>query len=287
MAYTFSLIRFVPDPGRGEFVNIGAVAGDDETGDWAVRWISNYQRARALDPGGLLPAAKAFTGELDERVLALERLPVGDEPFSEAVLERLAADMGNIVQLSDPAPLVADSAEAALDLVFDRLIVDPSRTTFRFRKKHQAQAAARRAYQAHDVPPEAITAQPTVVSGVYDFKFDFAVHNGRAVQLVQCWSFELPNQVELADQVKAWAWMVHELREDGGRLPLDEGETEVPRELDISCVYIPPRDADSPAWDEAEAAFGELNVVGVAFDHADQVGAEAARRLAASDAAPA
>ncbi len=280
MAYTFSLIRFVPDPARGEFVNIGAVAGDDETGDWAIRWISNYQRARALDLQDLLPAAKAFTGELDERVIELERLPVTGEPFSSETLQRLAIDMNNIVQVSDPAPVVAESAESALDLVFDRLVVDPARTTFRFRKKHQAQAATRRAYQAHDVPPDAIKAQKTVTSKVYDFKFDFAVHNGSTVQLVHCWSFELPNQAELAEQIKAWAWMVHALRDGGGQLALDDAEIEVPSGLDIESVYIPPREVGSAAWEEAQAAFEELAITGTPSDRADRVGAEAARLLA-------
>lgn len=279
MPYSFSLIRFVPDAARSEFVNIGAVAGDDDTGDWAVRWISNYQRARALDLNGLLPAAKAFTGELDERVVEIDRLPTDEEPFSTAVLQRLAEEMNNIVQVTVPAPVVADSAEAALDLIFDRLIVDPARTRFRFRKKHQAQAAARRAYRAHEVPVEAIKTQTNVVAKAYDFKFDFAVHNGSAVQLVQCWSFELPNQAELAEQIKAWAWMVHALRDQGGELVLGDSSVPVPRELDIECVYIPPRNGDSPAWEEASAAFSELTVAGVPSDQADQVGAEAARLL--------
>src|SRR4051794_13508183 len=101
MPYTFSLIRFVPDPGRGEFVNIGALAGDEESADWAVRWISNYQRASALDSGDLLPAAKAFTGVLDETIADLERPTLdGREPFSRAMLESLAIEMNNLVQVS-------------------------------------------------------------------------------------------------------------------------------------------------------------------------------------------
>lgn len=38
-----------------------------------------------------------------------------------------------------------------------------------------------------------------MTSGAYDGMFDFAVFNGRAVQLVQCWSFQLPNQADLAE----------------------------------------------------------------------------------------
>ena len=85
MSYKFSLIRFVPDPARGEFVNIGAIAGDEESEDWDVRWISNYTRARALDSAGLLSAAKAFTAKLDERVADLPSPNAGTRSTDDGV----------------------------------------------------------------------------------------------------------------------------------------------------------------------------------------------------------
>jgi Protein of unknown function (DUF3037) len=278
MPYRFSLVRFVPDPARGEYVNIGAIAGDEDNEDWGVRWISNYARARALDARGLLPAAKAFTATLDERLADLEPRSLDSELPTVAWLEGLACDMNNVIQISEPAPVVAESAEAALDLVFERLLVDPARATYRFRKKHQAQAAARKSYRSHHVPDTAVKARARVKSRAYDFEFDFVVHNGQAVQLVQCWSFELPNQAELTEQVKAWAWMAHEIRGNGGRLA-SEGGLNVPGDLDIAVVYIPPREAGDAAFGEAQSAFIELDVTAAEFDDAGDVGANAAQRL--------
>lgn len=281
MTYHFALIRFVPDSARGEFVNIGAIAGDDDAGDWAVRWISNFARAKALDSPGYLPTAKAFTALLDERFgEELDELS-GDVPTADW-LGSLAVEMNNVVQITDLAPVVADSAEAALDLVFDRLVVDPARTRFRFQKKNVAQAATRRAYRAHKIAAAAIIIRPRVVSGPWDFQFDFGVHNGRAVQLAQCWSFELPNQSELREQVKAWAWMVHEVRRSGGELVGDESFG-VPSDLDVAAIYVPPRGGtDSPAFKEARSAFNELDVTAAPFDGADLVGESAAQRLSSS-----
>ena len=228
----------------------------------------------------MLGAAKAFTATLDEKVADLDRPTFDADPPTTAWLGRLAADMNNIVQVSDPVPVVADSAEAALDLVFDRLLVDPARMTYRFRRKHQAQAAARQAYRASKVPDSAVKARAHVQSGAYDFEFDFVVHNGKAVQLVQCWSFELPNQAELMEQVKAWAWMAHAIRGDGGALT-GEG-LDVPRDLDIAAIYIPPGEAGDAAYQEAQSAFAELAVNAVEFGQARQVGEAAAGRLALS-----
>ena len=75
MQYIFSLLRFVSDPARGEFVNIGALAGDDDAGDWDFRLIQNLKRAKALDHGGRLSAALRFVDVVEERVSALEQLP--------------------------------------------------------------------------------------------------------------------------------------------------------------------------------------------------------------------
>lgn len=285
MSFQFSLIRFVPDPARGEFVNIGAIAGSDDAGEWELRLVSNLSRAKALDDRGVLSRAFAYAAALEDNIAAHDRLPETDgaEPISSEFLRRRAAEMHNIVQFSPPAPVVADSAEAALDLIFDQSVLDAARKRFPFEKKHRAQGAARRAYQAHDVPAEAVRERAPVRSGVFDGAFDFAVHNGRTVQLVQCWSFQLPNQADLAEQVKAWSWLVHELRQAGGALATSDRDVEVPADLDIFAIAIPPASGtESPAYQEAQAAFAENGVIELLPDEADRIGEQAAQALSAA-----
>jgi hypothetical protein len=282
MSYQFSLIRFVPDPARGEFVNIGAVAGDPEDRDWDIRFISDYRRAQALDSDGRLPAAIAFATSLGGRVDALEQLPEsGPAPISHESLRQMAEEMQNLVQLTPPAPVVADSAELALDLVFDQMVVDPTRQRYRFKKKHPAQRSTREAYRAHGVPFDAIEQAAKISSGAYGDTFDFAVHNGHAVQLVQCWSFQLPNQDDLAERVKAWSWVVHELRQRGGLVRTGRGELEVPSDTEIAAVSIPPAEGShAPAFAEAREAFRENGVRELTLEDADAVGEAAAELLA-------
>jgi hypothetical protein len=271
----------VPDPARGEFINLGAIAGDDASQDWALRQISNLKRAHAIDNRGTLPAALEFLGRLEERLPAEdEEAPVGEMSVEE--LTRLSEEMNNIVQFSTPTPIVADTVEVALDLIFEELVLDPAATRFRFEKKHRAIGATRNAYHAHDIPETAIKERVQVVAGHFHGNFDFAVHNGRAVQLVQCWSFQLPNQEALAEQVKSWAWVVRELREQGGRLRADSLDITAPDTLDVAAVYIPPIVGKSAeAFAEACAAFEELGVEPLTPDAADILGVRAAAALAA------
>jgi hypothetical protein len=55
---------------------------------------------------------------------------------------------------------------------------------------------------------------------------------------MQCWSFQLPNQAELAEQVKAWAWVVRGLRKQGGSLQLGEREIAVPAGTDVEIASV-------------------------------------------------
>jgi hypothetical protein len=279
VAYFYSTVRFVPDPARGEFINLGAIVGDDESQDWALRQISNLSRARAIDNGGILPAALEFIGRLEDR------LPDEDEdaPASDMSVERLiqlSIEMNNIVQFSRPAPVVASTAEAALDLIFEELVLDPASTQFRFEKKHRAVGATRGAYRTHEIPDNAIKERVQVVAGSFRGSFDFAVHNGRAVQLVQCWSFQLPNQAHLAEQVKAWAWVVRELRTHGGRVQADTLNIEASKNLDVASVFIPPVSGQPTiAFEEARAAFQELKVEPHTPETVDALGVRVAAAL--------
>jgi hypothetical protein len=282
MTYRYSIIRFVPDPARAEAVNLGLLAGDEETGDWDLRVVSNFKRARAIDTIGALPGALAFIGELEGYVddMSLD----GVTTFTTDALTRLSIDMRNIVQLTPPAPVVAKSAEEAIDVLFDELLVDPAARRFRFAKKNEAVGSTRRAYRDAHLPPAAVAERVVVHAGPYEQPFDFVVHNGDVVQLVQCWSFQLPNQDDLAQQVKAWAWAVREIRE--GKDPATGGDDLVIRDgadVDVAAVVIEPRNDDPrAAWDEAVAAFDEVHARAVPPDEANKVAKAAAARLHAA-----
>jgi hypothetical protein len=74
--YVYSLVRCVPDPQTGEFVNVGAIAGDPETGDWSLRQVSNESRVRRLAGSSQLEAVHRFLTtvgiQIDEAVAQLD-----------------------------------------------------------------------------------------------------------------------------------------------------------------------------------------------------------------------
>ena len=68
MRYVYSVVRYVPNPASGEFVNVGAIAGNDETGDWSLRTAGSRRRARLFGPLESLNAVDAFMNDIGSRI---------------------------------------------------------------------------------------------------------------------------------------------------------------------------------------------------------------------------
>ncbi|MEU9885062.1 DUF3037 domain-containing protein [Sphaerisporangium sp. NPDC051011] len=126
--YIYSIVRCLPDPRTGEFVNVGAIAGDPTTGDWAVRRLGNTERIKRFAPPAAIDVTDRFLVRLSSEIAeAREMLEAeGSHPFADDWLLSLHHDHRNIVQLSPPASIVAGHAEAALDVIFNRMIIDPA-----------------------------------------------------------------------------------------------------------------------------------------------------------------
>ena len=284
MRFVYSLIRFVPDPARGEFINVGALVGSEESSEWEIRQIENPVRARALGEPRALDAVWSFIdrigNQIDEYQAGLESLFDPAIELSESWLEELHRDHQNVVQLSAPAPMLAATADEALERVFDLMVIDPAQRRYKFRKKNEAIAAVRRAYKALSLRQnQDLRERVTLSTRHHHERFDFAITNGHVLQLTQAWSFQVPDQDSLSEQIKAWGWTVNEARGGGGEIALRDGTTfQVASDVDVEVVYVPPEPGhESRALDEARNVFDSLQIIAVPLDRADQ---DAARALA-------
>lgn len=123
--YIYSIVRCLPDPRTGEFMNVGAIAGDPLTGDWAIRQLSNTDRVRKFAGASALGAASDFIFNVGSEIdLNRQALDDGSDLLGEDWLARLHHDHRNVVQLSPPAPLIAQSAAQALEVIFNHMIID-------------------------------------------------------------------------------------------------------------------------------------------------------------------
>jgi hypothetical protein len=290
MRYVYSVVRFVPDPARGEFINVGAIVGSDDAGEWDLRQVENMTRARHLDDRSALPGAMQFLNEIGKQVDTFWDDTVEElddavpTPLSESWLANLAAGMRNIVQLSAPIPITAVDLDEAMALVFDELVVDPLSAGLDYRRRTRAQFALRNAYVDARLKKGTTFFEkvPLRAEGVSE-RLDFVVANGKPVQLAQAWSFELPKQPELARRIRAWGWTISKLRKNGGSLAIDgRPSIEIPADIDLEVVYVPPAQEleKESAFTEAQIVFNDVGATFVPIDEAKQVGERAADLLA-------
>ena len=106
MRFDYSVIRFVPDTTRGEYLNLGVIVTGGNR--WSLRRVEiQDRRAKALHAGKtLLPAANEAVDHIEHRLSA-----AGGPPAEW--LNTLMDRHRSIVQFSPPAPLNAGSIEDA------------------------------------------------------------------------------------------------------------------------------------------------------------------------------
>ena len=287
MRFVYSLIRFVPDPAKGEFVNVGAIVGSELSSEWQIRQVSNPARARALDDERSLDLVWAFCNrvgaDIDRFEDSIYRLFDSEVELSEDWLENLHTQHRNIVQLSPPSPMVADSADEALDRLFSQMILDPTRHRQSTVTKHVVLAAMRRAYGSCGIRKNrGFVERARLSASDHSIPVDFAVVNGQVLQLVQTWSFQSADQQSLAQQVRSWGWVVHRTRKQGAQLDASGVEgRDVDPDIAIRAVYVPPApDGNADAYRGALDVFKETAIEHRPINQVKDVAEEARRLLA-------
>ncbi len=265
MRYSYSTIRFVPDPARGEFVNLGLIVGSDETGEWRIETVQNRSRARKLEEGSKsLPSVVAELEKIEAQLeLALESDYSNALSFeiSENWLASMAIESRNVVQYSMPMPIAAESPDEAIEILWPRMIVDKEvvkRTAVtrknilaRFRSEIRKAHLSGNQYKEHAI----------LQASHSKSHIDFAFHNGQVKQLTQCWSFQLQDTESVLTDVKSWAWTVRGLRHSGGDVLAGDARIEVPKDVLLKVVCAKPTTKDdNGVLEEAMDAFADKDV---------------------------
>lgn len=190
-------------------------------------------------------------------------------------------DHRSIVQLSPPAPILAESAEQALDLIFGRLIIDPvSERQPRPVNKHLLTSRLREAYRSAKIADHLIRPRAEVFVGEHVHSLvDFAIANGTAVQLTQAWSFRRAQIDTLSTEVKAWGYALERLRrgENARVVDVNDQISKISKNVDLQVVVAPPVTAEQmDAFEEAQQVFSNL---GAGVHSLEDVGAVVSRAV--------
>jgi hypothetical protein len=131
----FSLIRYVPDPVKNEFVNIGVLLRSrGETREAAVRFTRDWSRVRCMDPEVDTAMLEALEGEVQRRLSE-----VGED--GPPVIGVLEDSFSNAVQVTEAKACLAESFAAEMEGLM-RLYVEAQR------RKREAKSTGRQAIHA-------------------------------------------------------------------------------------------------------------------------------------------
>jgi hypothetical protein len=102
----FFLVRYVPDPVKSEFVNIGVLlreAGRPESA--VVRFTKDWSRVRCVDPDADTAMLEALEAEVRRRLLEA----------GQPVMKALEDSFSNLLQITLPKACLAESVPAELE----------------------------------------------------------------------------------------------------------------------------------------------------------------------------
>lgn len=304
--YIYSIIRCLPDPRTGEFVNYGAIAGNPATGDWDIRHLKRTSdRIRRFAGIPALETASAFTLHLGSEITTRRaRMEAGGAPLGEDWLMEMHHDHRGVIQFSQPAPILANSAREALDLVFEHLISHPvtyppqtselvserlanglvTQARPALVKKGALTKKLRDVYRNVDIDPSLVRRSPSVFVGSHiNYTVDFAIANGHAVQLTQAWSFRSSGLDRVSIQVKAWGYALERLRQGEEARVVDEANNHVStinRNVDLQVVIASPEtEEQNIVYEEAQEVFDRLSAEVHPLEEAEAVGTRAVALL--------
>ncbi|MFY9747867.1 MAG: DUF3037 domain-containing protein [Acidobacteriaceae bacterium] len=136
----FLLVRYVPDPVKNEFVNIGVLLRETARPELPlVRFTKDWARVRCVDPDADIDMLEAMETEMRRRLLE----PGADGPPLLATMED---SFSHQVQITAPKACLAENAAAGLEQLM-QLYVEPRR--LRGRQALSGRAALARSLRTH------------------------------------------------------------------------------------------------------------------------------------------
>ena len=113
----FYLVRYVPNPVRGEFVNIGVLLHEPAQNRlWPLRGLESFRRVRRLHPGADLELLAGW-----ERQIEAEAASGGD---LDGMLERWS-QFSSSLELTPPRAVLTADPEAELERLYETYVLEP------------------------------------------------------------------------------------------------------------------------------------------------------------------
>jgi hypothetical protein len=218
---SYSIVRYVPDPRREEFLNVGVVvvAADQSFSD--CRFTDDWRRARRFGAENL-----SFLKEATEQIEDFAREPdnLFGGPSAVAQLEAFSNNWQNSIQFSPLRTSVDPNPNALVDRLFEQYVEEHGiRRSVRKGKRPTLslvhEVLTETLFEQFPVAPPDVLRYQTLKGHLSTHRFDFVVKNGKPLLCVDVVS-PIETENELDQQVRATAFDIQDVRDKHPNLPL-------------------------------------------------------------------
>lgn len=289
--YLYWLVRYVPDVARGERVNVAIIAGLDG-GDWAIRTAPDLRRASRL--GGDAGALRPWLESLDQTIRDYTKPPLSlfapDESpnVTRSWLDSLSHRFNNVLQISPPAPVEAESAREAVDFLYPVLVATPRAPTRSVTRRRMVDNLSELYVRTGSLEMgESLLRRPHVQVGRQRGRFEFAVIDEHVDQLSHAFAFDVRDIDALEQELQSWHFVVSRLRSSGARLSSGTQLTlNASANVPIAVAFQDPAAGAQQrmvdVFEAAREAWTSLGVEAVPSQELDRIAIEARDLLAAA-----
>lgn len=116
---SYSIVRYVPDPRREEFLNVGLIVVSDDDSFAECRFTTDWRRARRFGAENL-SFLKQVAGQIED--FAQEQRDVLIGPSSVTQLEKFSSEWQNAIQFSPPRTSVHPNPSELVDRLFEQYV---------------------------------------------------------------------------------------------------------------------------------------------------------------------
>ncbi|MFW0112727.1 DUF3037 domain-containing protein [Rothia sp. CCM 9416] len=253
MLYNYWVVRYVPDSLRPDTAGVGVIVVGKEQGDHAYRFVESVSEVPSLggNPQFALQALDALESEI-ALLASNNALSLGTRKDLRQLLERERRQNFGVLRIDAPGQIVDESAFAAADTLYQRLIfressVRPHRVTeLRKRAKSYYTSSAYARLKEHTL------LMPTLAIHNAVERLDLAVATDEILELNSTFSFQGRADSNLENRVQAWTFSMSKLRKSGGHLSKGNRLLEVSPHVPIVVL------ADEPLTDKQRQVFNRV-----------------------------
>lgn len=260
--YYYSLIRYVPKPERGEFVNVGVLALSSEGSDTSVQFSDDWRRVRALGSASdvrLLQQLSRSWGRGFRSTTELGKLFAEGPPNLEW-LQRVHGEAANVIQISEPRRSFATGAAELAREVYDELVAVPRASTRRAVSRRPLQLEFEGHLRRRGLESSWERNFDAPGAEIADWRFDYALRNGTPFHLVQTLNLKLEDvHAILADAT----YVAYAKRDLGG--------TPVLGNVPVTVIAEPPDEETVEVAEEARTILDRDDVALVMRDDVSEL----------------